>query len=159
MSRNAMKLTPQGDCEIEIERSFDAPRDLVFEAFIKPELVQRWMLGPDGWSMPVCTIDLRPGGKGRYEWQNADRSAGMSLNTVFKEIVAPERIVHTERFDQDWTQGEATVTTLFAEKDGKTTVTMKIVYASPVVRDMVLKSGMDQGMARSYERLDDILKK
>ena len=159
MSRNAMKLTPQGDREIVIERSFDAPRDLVFEAFIKPELVQRWMLGPDGWSMPVCTIDLRPGGKGRYEWQNADRSTGMSLNVVFKEVVAPERIVHTERFDQDWTQGEATITTLFAEKDGRTTVTMKIVYASPDVREMVLKSGMDQGMARSYERLDDVLKK
>lgn len=159
MSRNAMKLTPQGDREVVIERSFDAPRDLVFEAFIKPELVQRWMLGPDGWSMPVCTIDLRPGGKGRYEWQNADRSTGMSLNTVFKEVVVPERIVHTERFDPDWAQGEATVTTLFTEKNGKTTVTMKIVYASADVRDMVLKSGMDQGMARSYERLDDVLKK
>lgn len=159
MSRNTMKLTPQGDREVVIERSFDAPRDLVFEAFIKPELVQRWMLGPDGWSMPVCTIDLRPGGKGRYEWQNADRSTGMSLNTVFKEVVVPERIVHTERFDPDWAQGEATVTTLFTEKNGKTTVTMKIVYASADVRDMVLKSGMDQGMARSYERLDDVLKK
>lgn len=159
MIRNAMKLTPQGDREVVIERSFDAPRDLVFEAFIKPELVQRWMLGPDGWSMPVCTIDLRPGGRGRYEWQNTDRSTGMSLNTVFKEVVVPERIVHTERFDPDWAQGEATVTTLFTEKDGKTTVTMRIVYASADVRDMVLKSGMDQGMARSYERLDDVLKK
>lgn len=159
MSRNAMKLTPQGDREVVIERSFNAPRDLVFEAFIKPELVQRWMLGPDGWSMPVCTIDLRPGGKGRYEWQNADRSTGMSLDTVFKEVVVPERIVHTERFDPDWAQGEATVTTLFTEKNGKTTVTIKIVYASADVRDMVLKSGMDQGMARSYERLDDVLKK
>lgn len=159
MSRNAMKLTPQGDREVVIERSFNAPRDLVFEAFIKPELVQRWMLGPDGWSMPVCTIDLRPGGKGRYEWQNADRSTGMSLDTVFKEVVVPERIVHTERFDPDWAQGDATVTTLFTEKNGKTTVTIKIVYASADVRDMVLKSGMDQGMARSYERLDDVLKK
>lgn len=159
MNRNAMKLTPQGDREVVIERSFNAPRDLVFEAFIKPELVQRWMLGPDGWSMPVCTIDLRPGGKGRYEWQNADRSTGMSLDTVFKEVVVPERIVHTERFDPDWAQGEATVTTLFTEKNGKTTVTIKIVYASADVRDMVLKSGMDQGMARSYERLDDVLKK
>lgn len=159
MSRNAMKLTPQGDREVVIERSFNAPRDLVFEAFIKPELVQRWMLGPDGWSMPVCTIDLRPGGKGRYEWQNADRSTGMSLDTVFKEVIVPERIVHTERFDPDWAQGDATVTTLFTEKNGKTTVTIKIVYASADVRDMVLKSGMDQGMARSYERLDDVLKK
>ena len=159
MNRNAMKLAPQGDREIVIERSFDAPRDLVFEAFTKPELVKRWMLGPDGWSMPVCTIDLRAGGRGRYEWQNADRSTGMSLNTVFKEVVVPERIVHTERFDPDWAQGEATVTTLFTEKNGKTTVTIKIVYAAADVRDMVLKSGMDEGMARSYERLDDVLKK
>lgn len=159
MNRNAMKLAPQGDREIVIERSFDAPRDLVFEAFTKPELVKRWMLGPDGWSMPVCTIDLRAGGRGRYEWRNADRSTGMSLNTVFKEVVVPERIVHTERFDPDWAQGEATVTTLFTEKNGKTTVTIKIVYAAADVRDMVLKSGMDEGMARSYERLDDVLKK
>jgi len=159
MSRNAMKLGPQGDREVVVERSFDAPRDLVFEAFTKPELVKRWMLGPDGWSMPVCTIDLRPGGKGRYEWQNADRSTGMALSTVFKEIVPLERIVHTERFDPDWTQGETIVTTTFTEKAGKTTVTMTIVYPSAEGRDMVLKSGMEQGMARSYERLDDVLKK
>lgn len=109
--------------------------------------------------MPVCTIDLRPDGKGRYEWQNADRGDGMSLNAVFKEIVPPERIVHTERFDPDWTQGETTVTTTFTEKAGKTTVTITIVYPSPEVREMVLKSGMEQGMARSYERLEDVLKK
>ena len=156
--KNAMKLGPQGDREVVVVRSFNAPRDLVFEAFTKPELVKRWMLGPDGWSMPVCTIDLRVGGKGRYEWKNAKREASMGLSAVFKEIVPPERIVHTEKFDEDWTEGETTITTLFTEKAGKTTVTMTIAYSSPQARDMVLKSGMEQGMAQSYDRLDELLK-
>lgn len=157
--KNAMKLAPQGDREVVVVRTFDAPRDLVFEAFTRPELIKRWMLGPDGWSMPVCTIDARPGGKGRYEWANAERKAAMALTTTFKEIVAPERIVHTEKFDEDWTQGETTITTLFVEKAGKTVMTMTIAYASAEVRDMVLKSGMETGMARSYDRLEDILRK
>lgn len=159
MSRNEMKLAPQGDREIVVERSFDAPRDLVFEAFTKPELIKRWMLGPDGWSMPVCTIDLRPGGKGHYEWKSNVGNPGMILNSTFREIVAPERIVHTEQFDPDWTQGETTITTTFTERAGKTTVKMTIAYPSAEVRDMVLKSGMEQGIARGYERLDDMLKK
>lgn len=158
MSRNPLKLGPQGDRDVVVERSFDAPRDLVFEAFTRPELVKRWMLGPDGWSMPVCTIDLRPGGKGRYEWTSDSGGPGMTLNSTFKEIVAPERIVHTERFEPDWTQGDTTVTTTFTEKDGKTIVRMTITYPTAEGRDMVLKSGMEQGMARGYERLDDILK-
>ena len=157
--RNAMKLAPQGDREIVVVRTFDAPRDLVFEAFTKPELVKRWMLGPDGWSMPVCTIDLRPGGKSRYEWANAERKAAMGLTATFKEISPPERIVHTEKFDEDWTQGETIITTLFTEKAGKTVMTMTIAYSSPETRDMVLKSGMEQGMARGYERLDELLTK
>ena len=68
----AMTLEPRGDREIVVVRAFNAPRDLVFEAFSKPELVKRWMLGPEGWSMPACTIDFRAGGKGRYEWKSAD---------------------------------------------------------------------------------------
>jgi uncharacterized protein YndB with AHSA1/START domain len=155
--RNTMKLGPQGEREIVIVRTFNAPRDLVFEAFTKPELIKRWMLGPDGWSMPVCTIDLRPGGKGRYEWKNVNRDAGMGLSAVYKEIVPPERIVHTEKFDEDWTGGQTTITTLFTEKAGKTTVTMTIAYFSPQARDRVLKSGMEQGMAAGYDRLDDLL--
>lgn len=157
--KNTVKLGPQGDREIVIVRTFNAPRTLVFEAFTKPELVKRWMLGPDGWSMPVCNIDLRPSGKSRYEWKNANRDANMGLSAVFKEIVPPERIVHTEKFDEDWTEGETTITTLFTEKAGKTTMTMTIVYSSPQGRDRVLKSGMEQGMAQSYDRLDAILEK
>jgi uncharacterized protein YndB with AHSA1/START domain len=157
--KHAMKLVPQGDREIVVTRTFDAPRALVFEAFTSPELVKRWMLGPEGWSMPVCTIDLRPGGKSRYEWAHAGRRTTMGLTATFKEIVAPERIVHTEKFDEDWTGGETTITTVFTEKAGKTTMTMTIVYASAETRDRVMKSRMEQGMSAGYDRLDGLLEK
>jgi uncharacterized protein YndB with AHSA1/START domain len=155
--KSDLKLGPQGDREIVVTRTFNAPRDLVFDAFTKPELVKRWMLGPEGWSMPVCNIDLRVGGKGRYEWANAERQSGMALTAEFLEIVPPERIVHTELFDQDWTGGKTVITTTFTERAGKTTMTMTIVYPSAEARDSVLKSGMEQGMAMSYDRLDSIL--
>ena len=157
--KHAMKLVPQGDREIVVTRTFDAPRELVFEAFTRPELVKRWMLGPEGWSMPVCTIELRPGGKSRYEWAHTNRKTSMGLTATFKEISPPERIVHTEKFDEDWTGGETTITTVFTERAGKTTMTMTIVYASAATRDMVMKSGMEQGMSTSYDRLDGLLEK
>src|SRR6267378_5192290 len=100
-----LKLTPRGDREIVITRVFDAPRKLVFDAFTKPELVKQWLLGPDGWSMPVCEIDLKVGGKYRYVWRRDNDGTEMGMRGVFREIVAPERIVHTEKFDEAWYAG------------------------------------------------------
>ena len=154
-----MILKPQGDREIVVVRSFDAPRDLVFDAFSKPELVQRWMLGTDGWSMPVCTIDFKVGGKGRYEWKSPDGQHGMALSTEFVEIVRPERIVHKEVFDGTPQPVESTITSTFVEKAGHTTMTMVIRYPSPQVRDFMLKSGMEHGMSRSFQRLAGIIEK
>jgi uncharacterized protein YndB with AHSA1/START domain len=152
-----LKLEPRGDREIVATRTFNAPRDLVFEAFTKPELVQRWMLGSDGWSMPVCTIDFRVGGKGRYEWKSPDGQHGMALSSEFVEIVPPERIVHRESFDGTPTPVEATITSTFVETAGHTTLTMVIRYATAETRDFMLKSGMEQGMALSYRRLEAML--
>jgi uncharacterized protein YndB with AHSA1/START domain len=154
-----LKLGPQGDREIVVIRSFNAPRDLVFEAFTKPELVQRWMLGSDGWSMPVCTIDFRVGGKGRYEWKSPDGKHGMALSAEFIEIVRPERIVHKEVFDGTPVPVASVITSTFVEKAGRTTMTMVIRYPSPEVRDFMLKSGMEHGMALSYDRLETVLAK
>jgi uncharacterized protein YndB with AHSA1/START domain len=137
-------------------RAFNAPRNLVFDAHTKPELVNRWLLGPPGWTMPVCEIDLRVGGYYRYVWRNEDGSE-MGLGGVFREIVPPERLVATERFDQPWYPGEALDTTDFAEERGKTTVTLTVLYESREARDAVLKSPMEEGMAGGYDRLDELL--
>jgi len=151
-----LKLTPAGDREIVVARAFDAPRDLVYDALTRPELLKRWLTGPDGWTMPVCEVDLRVGGKLRIVWRGAD-GAEMGMGGVYREIAPPGRIAHTELFDQDWTGGETLVTNRLTERDGQTTVTMTILYATREVRDAVLRSGMEGGLAASYDRLAELL--
>ena len=152
-----LKLTTPGDREIVMTRVFDAPRKLVFQAFTKPDLVKRWLLGPDGWSMPVCEIDLRVGGKYRYVWRRDKDGSEMGMGGVYREIVVPERIVATEKFDEAWYPGEAVGTLLLIEEGGKTSVTQTVLYESRAVRDAVLKSGMEKGVAASYDRLEELL--
>ena len=154
-----LKLTTRGDREIVITRAFDAPRKLVFDAFTKPELVKQWLLGPDGWSMPVCEIDLKVGGKYRYVWRRDKDGTEMGMGGVYREIVAPERIVATEKFDQSWYPGEAVGTFVLTEQAGKTTLTETILYESREARDGVLKSGMEKGVVASYDRLEKLLEK
>ena len=154
-----LKLTTRGDREIVITRAFDAPRKLVFDAFTKPELVKQWLLGPDGWSMPVCEIDLKVGGKYRYVWRRDKDGTEMGMGGIYREIVAPERIVATEKFDQSWYPGEAVGTFVLIEQAGKTTLTETILYESREARDGVLKSGMEKGIVASYDRLASLLEK
>lgn len=152
-----MKLTvkPLGKRQIVFSRSFDAERQLVWGCYTKPDLVRRWLLGPDGWTLPVCEIDLRVGGRFRYVWRHAD-GREMGMGGTYREVVPPIRIRHTEVFDEDWTGGEALVTTVFEEVRGVTTVTMTIEYASGAARDGVLKSGASAGMEASYARLEKL---
>ena len=151
-----LKLATRGDREIVMTRTFDAPRTLVFDAFTKPELVRQWLLGPPGWSMPVCEIDLRVGGTYRYVWRKSG-APDMGMGGVYREVVAPERIVATEKFDQAWYPGEAIGTLVLLEQAGKTTVTQTMLYASQEARDGILKSGMETGVAASYDRLAQLL--
>jgi uncharacterized protein YndB with AHSA1/START domain len=153
----SLTVTTPSDREIAMTRSFAAPRRLVFEAHIRPELVQRWLLGPAGWTMPVCEIDPRVGGRYRYEWRRDSDGTRMGTGGVFRELVPPERIVATERFDDPWYEGEALVTTLFTEEVGTTTLTMTMLFQTREVRDTVLKSGMESGVAVSYDRLAELL--
>lgn len=150
-------ITARGDREIVVTRVLDAPRRLVFDAYTKPELLKTWLLGPDGWSMPVCEIDLRAGGKYRYVWRNDSNGREMGMGGIYREVVAPERIVVTELFDEAWYPGEAVGTIVLVERDGKTTLTQTIVYNSRETRDAVLKSPMQYGMAMSYDRLEKVL--
>ena len=152
-----LQLTAPGEREIVMTRVLDAPRQLVFDALTKPELVRRWLLGPPGWSMPVCEIDLRVGGKYRYVWRQDSDGTEMGMGGVYREIVVPERLVTTERFDEAWYPGEAVGTLVLVEQRGRTTVTQTMRYESREARDAVLKSGMESGVTASYDRLADLL--
>lgn len=151
-----LKLTAPGAREIVMVRVFDAPRELVFDAFTKPELVKQWLLGPPGWSMPVCEIDLKVGGKYRYVWRHSNGNE-MGMGGVYREIVAPERIVATEKFDESWYPGGAVGTIVLVEQSGKTTLTQTVLYESREAREAVLKSPMERGVAAGYDRLAELL--
>ena len=154
---DALTITLPPGLEIVMTRVFDAPRRLVFDAMTKPEFIQRWLLGPDGWTMPVCEIDLRVGGKYRYVWRRDKDGKQMATGGIFREIVPPERIVNTEQFEDPWYPGESLVTNLLIEQNGKTTLTCTMLFESKEIRDTVLKSGMERGVAVSYDRLAEIL--
>jgi uncharacterized protein YndB with AHSA1/START domain len=157
MSPGNLKVTARGDREIVMTRVFNAPRRLVYDAFTKPELVKQWLLGPPGWSMPVCEIDLKVGGRYRYVWRQDSDGSEMGLGGVYREIVPQERIVCTEMFDKAWYQGEAVGTLVLSEQGGKTTITQTVLYESREARDGVLKTPMEKGVAMSYDRLEALL--
>jgi uncharacterized protein YndB with AHSA1/START domain len=156
MPNHTMKLTTPSDREIAMIRTFDAVRPRVFEAFTRPELLQQWLGVRRGWTLPVCEIDLRPGGAYRYVWRGPDREE-MAVGGVFKEITVPERVVCTERFDDPWYEGEGLNTTTFVEQAGRTTVTMTLRYPTKDARDSVLKSPMEGGVAESFDLLEQQL--
>ena len=146
-------FTTPSDREIEMTRLFDAPRQLVFDAFTNPAHVPHWF-GPRGWSVPVCEIDLRPGGAWRYVLSGPDGEE-MGMSGVYREITPPERIVTTESFD-DY-PGESLNTLTLTEEDGKTRYTVTVLYADKETRDAVLATGMSEGAAETLERLAEHL--
>ena len=146
-------FTTPSEREIEMTRLFDAPRELVFEAFTNPEHVPRWF-GPRGWSVPVCEIDLRPGGAWRYVLRGPN-GEDMGMSGVYQEIAPPDRVVTTESFD-DY-PGESLNTLTLTEEDGKTRYTVTVLYADKETRDAVLASGMSEGAAETLERLAEHL--
>jgi uncharacterized protein YndB with AHSA1/START domain len=155
--KHALKITPSGDRDLVMTRDFDAPRKLVYDAHTKPELVKRWLLGPPGWSMPVCEMDVRAGGKYRWVWKKDTDGSTMGMGGVYREVKAPERLVSTEKFDEAWYPGESLNTLVLVEKGGRTTLTQTMRYESREAREAVIKSGMEQGVAASYDRLEAVL--
>jgi len=142
------------DTQVVITRVVDAPRRIVFDAWTNPQYVPRWLLGPPGWTMPVCEIDLRPGGTWHYVWRRADGSE-MAMHGSYKEVVPPERLVSTESWGPQWPE---TVNTLvLAESGGRTTITLTITYPSREARDAALQTGMKDGLEQGYARLDALL--
>ena len=152
-----MEVTTPTDREIVMTRVFDAPRELVFDAFTKPEIVKRWLLAPEGWSLAVCDIDLRVGGAFRYVWRNGADGHEFVVSGVYTEITRPARVVHTEQVDDPECPGESLETWTFDERDGVTTFTMTLVYDSIEACNRALESGMGQGNAACYDRLAALL--
>ena len=140
------------DREVAWTRSFAAPRERVFRAFTEPEHVQRWMLGPDGWTMPICEMDLRVGGEWRCVWRNDDGDE-FTIQGVFREIERPARISYTESM----MGSEALQTIVLTEEDGVTTMVSSLLYGSQAERDAAIATGMEKGASQSYDRLAEVL--
>jgi uncharacterized protein YndB with AHSA1/START domain len=147
------KVTTTSDTDVCLTRLFDAPRALVFDAMTKPEHIARWwgQLGA-GYSVPVCEVDLRVGGKWRFV--NRHPKGEVAFHGEYREITPPDRLVYTELMEP-YPDGSL-VTTTFAEEVGKTRVTVVASYPSKAIRDMVLASGMERGAAVSYDRLEEV---
>jgi uncharacterized protein YndB with AHSA1/START domain len=154
MNAGTAKVTTPSDQEVVITRLLDAPRELVFEAWTTPKYVQRWMLGPEGWTMPVCEIDLRPGGAWHFVWQKS-HGTQMSMRGMYKEVRPPERLVSTESWGPEWPETLNTIE--LREENGKTTMTLTISYISKQARDNALKTGMKDGVETSFDRLAKVL--
>jgi uncharacterized protein YndB with AHSA1/START domain len=154
--KKKLQVTTPSDREIAMTRVFNAPRSMVFEALTKPELIKRWLGVFGGWKWVVCEVDLKVGGAYRYVWQSANGEK-LAMGGVYREIVRPDRIVFTEKFDELWYRGDAVDTTVLEEKNGKTTITTTVLYESKEVRDGVLKSPMEGGVSKSYDKLEELL--
>lgn len=150
----ATTFATPSDREVVITHVVDAPRELVFEAHTSPEHLPQWMLRP-GWSMPVCEIDLRPGGAWRYVWRGPDGNE-LAMSGVYKEVAPPERLFSTESWGDGWP--ETLNTLVLTEEDGKTTITTTILYPSREARDAALETGMKDGLSLGYARLAEHLR-
>jgi uncharacterized protein YndB with AHSA1/START domain len=152
---NSFEVTTPSDQEIRMTRLFDAPRQLVFDAMTKPEHVKRWWgCLSEGYSVPVCEIDLRPGGAWRFV--NRHPTGEAVFYGEYREITPPSRLVFTEIFEP-YPDSVSVVTAEFTDEGGKTRFTATVRYPSLDVRDMVLATGMARGAAISYDRLEDLV--
>jgi uncharacterized protein YndB with AHSA1/START domain len=148
-------LTTPSEREAVITRVVEAPRSLVWEAWTSPENLPHWLLGPDGWTMPVCELDLRPGGAWHFVWRRSDGTE-MEMHGVYREIVPPERLVNTEAWGGGWP--ESLNTTVLTEESGRTTITTIVLFPSKDARDKAIGTGMNDGWSMSYDRLDEYLR-
>ena len=142
------------DRDIVITRVVEAPRRLVWKAWTSPEHLPQWMSGLEGWTMPVCEIDLRPGGAWRYGWRGPD-GAAMEMQGSFREIIPPEKLVTTERWGPEWPETVNTLT--LVESGGRTIISLTVAYPSKEARDAALQTGMKDGMDLTFARLDRYL--
>lgn len=154
-NKNSFDVTKPSACEVRMTRLFDAPRALVYEVMTKPEHVKRWwgQLG-EGYSVPVCEIDLRVGGK--WKFVNRHPRGEATFYGEYRELEAPSRCVFTEIF-ADFPDVVSVVTSELVEENGKTRLIATVAYPTQEVRDMVLGTGMEKGAQASYDRMEELL--
>jgi len=162
MTTEKAQVTLPSDREVKVRRSFRAPRALVYRAYTEPPLVRRWLLGPPGWSMPVCEMDVRVGGQFQWRWRSEENGSEFGFMGTFREVEPASKIVHTEAYDPGTVGGgypgnDAIVTVTFTEDGGVTTVTTLIDFGSKEARDAAVATGMTDGMEQSYQLLDRLL--
>jgi uncharacterized protein YndB with AHSA1/START domain len=143
-------FTTPSERELAMTHVFDAPRRLVWDAYTSARHLPHWMLGPEGWTMPVCEIDLRPGGDWHFVWRQSDGSE-MEMRGTYRELTPPKRLVSTESWGGDWPETLNTLT--LAERDGRTTLGVTVLYPSREARDAARATGMEKGVALSFDRL------
>jgi len=148
-----LTLMTKGDKHVVVTRRFAAPPEAVYRAHTEPKLIQKWMLGPDGWTMPVCVCEARPGGKIRYEWADG-KGGGFYLTGEFVELVPFSRIVHVERMHLPDPCPDNHVETRFEPDGSGTLMTMQMTLPDAQTRAAMLASGMEHGMEASYVRLE-----
>lgn len=149
-----LEVTTPTDREVVMTRLFDAPRQLVFDALTRPELLKRWLAAP-GRTLEVCEIDLKAGGAYRFVWRGAGKT-DVGMHGEYREVVHSERLVTTEAWE-DWDVGEILATTVLAEEGRRTRFTSTVIYPTRQVRDAILESGMERGATESYEKLAELL--
>lgn len=157
----AQASTPS-DTEVLVKRSFDAPAMLVWSAYTEPDLVRRWLLGPPGWSMPICEMDVRVGGKYRWRWRAKADGKEFGFSGEFQVVAPHSKLVHSQYYDpgdlgDSMGQEPAVVSVTFEEAVGVTNVTTAIKFASKEDRDAAFSTGMTDGMEMSYKLLDVVL--
>ena len=157
------QVSTPSDHEVKVVRSFRAPRDLVYKAYTTPELMKRWLLGPPGWTMPVCEMDVRVGGSYKWRWRSDADGKEFCFHGVFEEVHAPSKLVNTQYYDPGDVGGDmgegALITVEFAEEKGVTTMTSLMDYKTKRARDAAVSTGMTDGMEQGYQLLDDLLAK
>jgi uncharacterized protein YndB with AHSA1/START domain len=154
-SVNKLTLTTEGDRFVVVTRRFNAPPELVYRAHIDPALIQKWMLGPEGWTMPVCISDARPGGQIRFEWSDGEK--GFYLTGEYIELVPFRRIVHVERMHLPDPSPDNHVETRFDPDGAGTLLTMRMTLPDRETRTAMLATGMEHGMEASYARLETMI--
>jgi uncharacterized protein YndB with AHSA1/START domain len=156
------EVSMPSDREVQVRRSFDAPAALVWRAYSEPDLMRRWLQGTPGWSMPVCEMDFRVGGKYRWRWRSDDGEQEFGFTGEHLEVVPCSKIVHTQYFDAgdlnvSMGSDPSVITVTFEEAGGITTVTTTIKFASKADRDAAFATGMTDGMEENYKHLDGVL--
>jgi len=156
MTMTKMTLTTEGDKHVVVTRRFAATPEAVYRAHMEPSILQKWLLGPDGWTMPVCLIDPQPGGKFRYEWADA-KGNGFYVTGEYLVLEPSRRIVHVERMHLPDPTPENHVETMFEPDGDGTLMTMRMTLPDAKARKEMLATGMEHGMEASYVRLETII--